>query len=334
MTSVATGIGVCCAVGLNMATVFVQQTPPPPNAKPPLQTSAKSTEAEITVTGCLVQGSAASVFILQNAKRDPLSATEKAARYVVVPATEDLVLKAHLSHQVRILGVPDGKPQPTSQAGATVDEKLVPALNAKSLTMVSPSCGAGGGGDWGDADGSGGGPGHFSARGGGGSIGLGSGGGGFFGAGGFSLASSTGGAGSRFASGGPFGLFGGIGFARTSSVTGGFSQDAPADFAQESEFEEALDWGPSASPAFVSSFEPPSEAIEALMDHAATTTATAVLGEDAPAPDLTTTASTAVDLPIVNPEPGTLLLIASGLLLVVYAGRRHEWNGFRRRSAR
>lgn len=142
MTSLATGIGVCCAVGLNMAIVFVPQTPPPPNAKPPLQTSAKPTEAEITVTGCLIQGSASNVFVLQNAKRDPQSATEKGARYVVVPAAEDLVLKQHLNHQVRILGVPDGRPQPTPQAGGTVDEKLVPALSAKSLTMVSASCGA------------------------------------------------------------------------------------------------------------------------------------------------------------------------------------------------
>jgi hypothetical protein len=249
MTSVATGIGVCCAVGLNMATVLAQQTPPPPTAKPPLQTSAKSTEAEITVTGCLVQGSGASVFILQNAKRDPVSATEKAARYVVVPATEDLVLKAHLNHQVRILGVPDGRPQPTTQAGATVDEKLVPALNAKSLTMVSASCGAGGGGDWGD---------------------------GFSGAGGFALASPTSGAGNRFATGGQLGHYGGVGIVRTSSVTDAFSPGAP--------------------------------------------------------PDLGTSPSTVVDLPRVNPKPGTLLLIASGLLLVVYAGRQHEWNGFRRRA--
>ena len=30
MTFVATGIGVCCAVGLNMAAVLVQTTQPPP----------------------------------------------------------------------------------------------------------------------------------------------------------------------------------------------------------------------------------------------------------------------------------------------------------------
>jgi hypothetical protein len=207
MTSVATGIGVCCAVSLNMAAVLVHQTPPPPTPKPPLQTSAKPTEAEITLTGCLVQGSAPNVFVLQNAKRDPKSATEKAARYVVVPAAEDLVLKPHLNHQVRILGVPDGRPQPTPQAGGTIDEKLVPALSAKSLTMVSAACGT---------------------------------------------------------------------------------------------------------------------------DRVARSTA---LGEEAP-PARLAMASGVVDVPLVNSEPVTLLLIASGLLLVGYAGRRNEWKAFGRRSAR
>jgi hypothetical protein len=153
MMSVVTGIALCCAVGLNLATAVVHQTLPPPNPKPPIQAPAKPTEAEVSLTGCLVQGSAASVFILRDAKREPQSATEKPARYVVVPATEDLFLKEHLNHQVRILGVPDGRPQPTPQAGRPVDEKEIPGLRAKGLTMVSASCGAGGGGDRSKADG-------------------------------------------------------------------------------------------------------------------------------------------------------------------------------------
>ena len=197
MTSVATGIGVCCAVGLNVATVFLQQTPPPPNPKPALQTPAKSSEAVINLTGCLVQGSAPEAFVLQEAKRDPQSATEKGARYIVVPTAEDLVLKTHLNHRVRIVGVPDGRPQPTPVAGRPVDEKAIPKLNARALTMVSPSCAA-----------------TVVAN------GPGSGGGGFYGLG------------------------------------------------------------------------------------------------------------------IRNPDPSTILLIATGLLLVVYAGRRHEWSAWRRRPAR
>ena len=197
MTSVATGIGVCCAVGLNVATAFLQQTPPPPNPKPAIQTPAKPTETDINLTGCLVQGSGPEVFVLQDARRDPQSTTEKGARYVVVSATEDLSLKTHLNHRVRILGVPDGRPQPTPVAGRPVDEKAIPRLSAKGLTMVSPTC-----------------TGTASAS------AQGSGGGGFFGLG------------------------------------------------------------------------------------------------------------------IRNPEPRTVLLIATGLLLVVYAGRRHEWSAWRRRPAR
>lgn len=268
MTSVAAGIGLVCAVGLNMAAVVVRQTPPPPTVKPPLQTSAKATEAEITVTGCLVQGSAPNVFLLQNAKRDPQSAAEKPARYVVAPATEDLFLKQHLNHQVRILGVPDGKPQPTPQAGAAVDEKLVPTLNAKSLTMVSASCGA------------------------------------------------------------------------------GFSQVGPSDLDQESgsesEVEESVN-GTTPAPSHV--FDgtadrvpsppgtvPTSQAIEAVKDRVPVrATTTDLIGDEVPAKPLTMAPATLDAPPAVNPEPGTLLLIASGLLLVVYAGRDREWHVFRRR---
>lgn len=314
MTSVATGIGVFCAVGLNVAAAFVPQTPPPPNSKPPVQASAKSAQAELTVTGCLVQGSAATVFILQNAKKDPASSAEKAARYVVVPTAEDLSLKPHLNHQVRILGVPDGKPQPTPQAGVPLDEKLVPALSAKSLTMVSPSCGPGGG-SLGSSDNSGSGGGG----GGGGSIGLGSAAAGFAGSGGF-MSSNFGTAGSRF------GSFGNVGFASTSSVFGGGGSRGP-EFGEESG-----DWAPHGYvglehfPEFASD-----EAVEALMNHVARTTNAELLGEDVPSGMGSGPADT---VPIANPEPGTLLLIASGLLLVVYAGRRREWNAFGRRSVR
>jgi len=337
MTSVATGFGVCCAVGLNMASVFVQQTPPPPIPKPPIQTSAKSTVAEITVTGCLVQGSAANVFILQNAKQDPQSAGEKAARYVVVPAAEDLVLKPHLNHQVRLLGVPDGRPQPVVQAGTPVDEKSIPALSAKSLTMVAASCGTGAGGGYVASSGVSGARPSF----GGGAIGLGA-GAGMFASGAFGLASSSGSAGSRS---GFTGLYAGRGFGLTSSVTGAVTQGGPSDFSDPEVspefFDEDLESGYVSDwiePASYSSSNaevvgPPSPATAALIDHVAQTTAAELLGEDVPTPKFAM--AQAMGAPrLVNPEPGTLLLIATGLLLVVYAGRRREWRVFGRRSLR
>ena len=59
----------------------------------------------------------------------------------------------------------------------------------------------------------------------------------------------------------------------------------------------------------------------------------APVGKDAP-PARLAMASAVVDAPLINSEPVTLLLIASGLLLVGYAGRRNEWKAFGRRSAR
>lgn len=128
MKTLVTAIAVCSLV----AGLSARQDPASQ------QTPQKPAVPEITLTGCLVQGSTPAVFIFENARKDPKSTTEPAVKYVVLASTEDLNLRSHLNHEVRISGLPDGKiAPPTTQK---VDEKDLPRLSAKSVTMVADTC--------------------------------------------------------------------------------------------------------------------------------------------------------------------------------------------------
>lgn len=106
---------------------------PPPQGTAPAQSKSG---ADITVTGCLTQGSSPSVFVLDNAKQKVDDKTEKAQRYVVVASSEDLPLAANLNHEVSVMGSPDSKMTPP--AGA--QEKDLPRFAAKTVTSIADRC--------------------------------------------------------------------------------------------------------------------------------------------------------------------------------------------------
>jgi hypothetical protein len=124
-------LAVCLAVGAG-ASAMQQQTPPPPAAQ-----DQKPATQEITLTGCLIQGTTPTVFIFDNARKDPKSPTEKPVKYVVVAGAQDLNLRPHLNHEVQIVGVWDGR---TAPAAPKVEEKDLPRFTAKSVTMVADTC--------------------------------------------------------------------------------------------------------------------------------------------------------------------------------------------------
>ena len=137
MKKLITTLAVCLSVGVGASAMQQQQaqTPPPdPQAQAPAQ---KPPTQEITLTGCLIQGTTPTVFIFDKARKDPKSPTERAVKYVVVPNAADLNLRPHLNHEVQIVGVWDGR---TAPAGDKVEEKDLPRFTAKSVTMVSDTC--------------------------------------------------------------------------------------------------------------------------------------------------------------------------------------------------
>ena len=138
MRSLVTALAVSSlVVGLGAQ---AQSTQPPPTPPQTGQTQQTQKPAEVTLTGCIVQGSGPTVFVFENARKDPKSTTEPALKYIVVASTPDLNVREHLNHEVRITGTPDMKvAPPTTQK---VEEKDLPKLTAKTITVVADTCSA------------------------------------------------------------------------------------------------------------------------------------------------------------------------------------------------
>jgi hypothetical protein len=105
------------------------------------QQPAQSQKApETAITGCVIQGSSPTVFILDAARMNPQDQNEKAKTYLLVAASEDLAFNKHLNHEVRVTGIAEAKNPPTPPAGQKVAEKDLPKLTAQSVTMVADRC--------------------------------------------------------------------------------------------------------------------------------------------------------------------------------------------------
>src|SRR5215471_20579 len=106
-------------------------------AKPPAD---QTKPADVTITGCVTQGSSPTTFILDNARMNPRDQNEKAKSFLLVASTEDLGLAKHLNHQVSVTGSAETKMAPPAPAGQKPAEKDLPKLTAKAVTMVADTC--------------------------------------------------------------------------------------------------------------------------------------------------------------------------------------------------
>jgi hypothetical protein len=146
VTTLAAVLAIMLGTAAAQATQTVQATQVTPATDP-----QKQMPPEVILTGCVVQGSSPTVFILDNAKKDPASTAEKGVRYLLASVIEDVDLRTHLNHEVRITGEVDAKvsadpvtapPVPPVPPPPTDLEKALPKLKAKSVTMVSDTCAA------------------------------------------------------------------------------------------------------------------------------------------------------------------------------------------------
>ena len=105
---------------------------------------AESSRAEdragaATLTGCLRQGSAKSVFLLRGATE---AGGQGGARdYLLVSVPADLELSAALNHQVAIVGeVHQASDGPEPPPGANTVEKALRRLAVQTMTEIEASC--------------------------------------------------------------------------------------------------------------------------------------------------------------------------------------------------
>ena len=139
-----------------------QQPSSPPSSPAPASPASPGAQSQqksddVTLTGCLIQGSSPTVFILENAKASTDPATAKGKSYVL-QVTGSADLKPHLNHQVRIVGTeaaasgssapssaapssPGGQSaQPGASSASSKGEASFPRLSARTVTMVSATC--------------------------------------------------------------------------------------------------------------------------------------------------------------------------------------------------
>src|SRR5690348_7535434 len=76
--------------------------PAPPHS--PAAPPATEPTAPVSLTGCLIQGSSSTVFILENARVDPSDRTEKGKTYLIASSGIALDVQHQLNHEVRIVG--------------------------------------------------------------------------------------------------------------------------------------------------------------------------------------------------------------------------------------
>ena len=126
-----------------------QQTPPPPPPTPPQQaqpqTQAEPKAQELTLVGCVSQGTSSDVFIFEDAL-DPAKKDQKPQTFRIVSTGEGMDFTPHLNHKVQVIGtVAAAKTPPTPPvAGQKVDEKDLPVFTVKTVSMVATTCSAAG----------------------------------------------------------------------------------------------------------------------------------------------------------------------------------------------
>jgi len=95
---------------------------------------------EVSLTGCLVQGTGPDVFILENAKADPRDTSQKGRSYMLASGAEAISFREHLNNEVRVDGSAEMKTPPVPLAGEAVKESDLPKLKATKIMHVATTC--------------------------------------------------------------------------------------------------------------------------------------------------------------------------------------------------
>ena len=123
--------------------------PQAPQAASPVQDASKDAD-DVTVTGCLVQGSGPTVFILENAKTSTDAKDAKGKRYVLEISAPADKIQTVVNHQVAIVGTaaatvsaaPAGASASAASDSKKDGESDLPKFTAKRISPQSQTCSA------------------------------------------------------------------------------------------------------------------------------------------------------------------------------------------------
>jgi len=165
---------VVAAIALSGTLIAAQASAPPSPSpsqaasqeqSPSIPSPTTQTEDQ-SLTGCLIQGSAPAIFLLENARATveaasvmPSGSASSAAQgdrsttssgasrgltYLVTASAASVDLKGQLNHQVTITGTGDTEvvstPAQAPSPNARMNEKDLPKLAAKTVTKIADTC--------------------------------------------------------------------------------------------------------------------------------------------------------------------------------------------------
>jgi hypothetical protein len=98
---------------------------------------------DLTVTGCVIEGTDAGVYVLTNALTRP-DVQEVPKTFRLVSGGEDLDFALHSNHQVQAIGRAEvSAPPREAPPGGRIDPRDLPAFSVKSMRSISDRCVAG-----------------------------------------------------------------------------------------------------------------------------------------------------------------------------------------------
>ena len=124
--------------------------PRQPAVQTPPSAATPQAQDQMILTGCLVQGSSPTVFILEDARLRTGDRADKATSYIVVASGGSIDLKSQLNHQVSVAvpsdtklvveTVPSARPDAAANKALKMDEKDMVKITARSLSRVADTC--------------------------------------------------------------------------------------------------------------------------------------------------------------------------------------------------
>ena len=122
-----------------LVTAAVAQTPPPQTTRPqvPVTPQATPQPPEVVLHGCLVQATTPGMFLLRSAV-DPAKKGDLPKIFRLTSQIEDPDFTSVMNKLVRVVGIPDAKPQP--KMTEKIKDEDLPSFSISKFEAISDTC--------------------------------------------------------------------------------------------------------------------------------------------------------------------------------------------------